>query len=46
MCYLAKCDRSVYLIDAVDLEWKVLVTMALISGIDVSMAAFEPQEDY
>jgi len=21
MCYLAKCDRSVYLIDAVDLEW-------------------------
>jgi len=29
-----------------DLEWKrVLLTTALISGADVSMSAFEPQED-
>ena len=29
-----------------DLEWnRALLTMALISGADVSMPAFEPQED-
>ena len=29
-----------------ELEWnRALLTMALISGVDVSMPAFEPEED-